>query len=367
MASFWGTNVSITVFGESHGVGVGVVIQGLPPNEVIDREELQAFLRRRAPGQNGYTSQRVEDDIPHSFSGIYDGKTTGAPLAAFISNIDMRTSDYAKTVDVPRPGHADYPAHLRYRGGEDPRGGGHLSGRLTAPLCIAGGICKQILQHRGITVGAHLSSVGTVQDTPYNPVHLTPEQLVIPPEHTLGFLSESAEAAARETIDAARRDKDSVGGVVECAILGLPAGLGDPLFDGVENRLAQLIFGIPAVKGLEFGTGFALAHKQGSEVSDSFVLQEGKVRTSANNNGGILGGITTGMPIIFRAAFKPTPSIGQTQASVNLKTHQPVELTVEGRHDPCIAVRGVACVEAAAALVALDLLLGGAGVDGGHS
>lgn len=357
MSSIWGNKLKISIFGESHGPAIGVVIDGLPAGETIDRAALLDFMTRRAPGHNAYSTQRREPDVPQFLSGILDGRTTGSPLCAIIENKNQHSGDYRELDIHPRPGHADYTAFLRYGGHADMRGGGHFSGRLTAPLCIAGGIALQLLVRRGVTVGAHIAAIGGINDRSYPAVNLTTEVLLAPGQKPFPVLDDQSGAEMQAAIQAAKAAQDSLGGVVEGAILGLPGGLGDPIFDGVENRLAQLLFGIPAVKGVEFGSGFAAAQMRGSRHNDSFVIQDGRVATVTNRHGGILGGITSGMPVLFRAAFKPTPSIAAPQATVNLQTMEAVPLEIKGRHDPCIVPRAVPCVEAAAALVALELLL----------
>lgn len=358
MSSDLGKILKISVFGESHGPAIGVVIQGLPPGEAVDPEVLRLFMQRRAPGQNRCTTPRKESDTPEFLSGLLDGVTTGAPLAAMIRNQDTRSADYANLQLLPRPGHADYTATLRYNNFHDGRGSGHFSGRLTAPLCLAGGIARQILERRGVVIGAHIARIGTICDTPFDPVALTPEALTAAARAPFPVCNPQAGAAMQTEILAALEQQDSVGGVVEAAVLGFPAGIGSPMFEGVENRLATALFGIPAVRGVEFGTGFAAAGLRGSVHNDPYVpAADGRLRTASNHHGGILGGITSGMPILFRVAFKPPASIGRPQQSVNLSTGKPEILTVNGRHDPCIAVRAVPVVEAVAALVMLDLHL----------
>jgi len=357
MSSDWGKCLHIQIFGESHGPAIGVVIEGLPPGEFIDLDELASFLARRAPGKADYATARQEADAPEFLSGMLDGRTTGAPLAALIRNTNQRSGDYEELRRVPRPGHADYPACLRYHNCHDIRGGGHFSGRLTAPLCIAGGIARQILARRGIHVGAHLFSVAGIPDTPFDPVKVESGILRRPAENSFPVLDLESGRKMQEAIQQAKQAGDSVGGIIEGAAIGLPGGLGSPMFDGVENRLSALLFGIPAVRGVEFGAGFAAAQMRGSEHNDPWRMNEGKVMTSSNHHGGVLGGITTGMPLLVRVAVKPTPSIAKEQASVDLTTGQDTRLTVRGRHDPCIAPRAVPVVEACLAICSLDLLL----------
>lgn len=358
MSSEFGHLLKISVFGQSHGKAIGVVVDGLPAGEAIDLDELQAFLDRRKPGKNRLSTARKESDAPTFLSGLENGKTCGAPLCAAIENGDQHSGDYAGLTDTPRPGHADYTAAVKWGGQADMRGGGHFSGRLTAPLCIAGGIAKQILARRGIHVGAHLSEVAGISDMPL-PLHPTAELFEKLADKDFPVLDDGAGERMQQAILAAREELDSVGGIVECAAIGLPAGLGDPMFDGVENRLAAALFGIPAVKGVEFGAGFAAARSRGSENNDAFSVQNGAVVTDTNHAGGILGGITNGMPILLRTAMKPTPSIARAQKTVRLSQMEEIPLEIRGRHDPCIAHRAVPVVEAVTAAVLLDLLLEG--------
>ncbi len=356
MSSCWGRNLRVSIFGESHGSAIGCVVDGLPAGEKIDLEALRHFLSRRAPGQGAHATARKESDAPEILSGLLDGHTTGAPLAAVIVNCDQHSGDYDSLRDIPRPGHADYPAQIRYRGCQDARGGGHFSGRLTAPMCVAGGIAMQILERRGVIVGAHLLNVGEVDDTPFDAVSPTAAELLAPGRAFFPVNDAAAgERMLREIADAAAHG-DSVGGCIEVAAIGVPAGIGSPIFDGVENRLAALFFGIPAVKCVEFGSGKAVGRMRGSQDNDPYVVVDGCIRTATNHHGGALGGITTGMPIIARLSIKPTPSIAQPQSSVSLSRLEPVELRIKGRHDPCIAPRAVPVAEAAMALGLLDLM-----------
>jgi len=358
VSSEFGKILHVSVFGQSHGRAVGVLIDGLPAGEAVDLEELNAFLDRRKPGKSPLSTARKETDTPVFLSGLENGRTCGAPLCAMIENADQRSKDYSELLDKPRPGHADYTANVKWGGQADMRGGGHFSGRLTAPLCVAGGIARQILSRRGVFVGAHLAAVAGISDTPF-PLYPTPELFGTVAAKPFPVLDDRAGERMQEAILAAKNDLDSVGGVIECAAVGLPGGLGGPMFEGVENRLAAAVFGIPAVKGVEFGSGFAAAALRGSENNDPFIVENGTVRAETNHAGGILGGITTGMPIVLRAAFKPTPSIGRPQRTVSLSNMENAELTIRGRHDPCIAHRAVPVLEAVTAIVLLDMLLEG--------
>ncbi len=356
MSSSFGHKVRVQIFGESHGAAIGVTVDGLPAGEAVDLEELGRFMARRAPGQGPYTTSRREGDSVRVLSGLTYGVTNGAPFAAMIENTNTRSGDYDELRDLPRPGHADYTAHVKYGGHNDVSGGGHFSGRLTAPLCIAGGIALQILARRDIRVGAHIAAIHGVRDVPLDPEDPDMDALTHAARMPIATISKSAGEWMLGEIAKYRARQDSVGGVIECAATGLPAGLGDPMADGVENRIAAAVFAIPAVRGIEFGTGFAAADMLGSEHNDPFTVEDGQVRTVTNHHGGVLGGITSGMPLIFRVAMKPTPSIGIEQDTVSLSGMQPAKLTVRGRHDPCIVPRAVPCIEAAAAITILDLL-----------
>lgn len=355
MASEFGKNIKVMVFGQSHSSGIGVVIDGLPPGETVDVDRIQAFMARRRPSKAAFSTKRSEADVPEILSGLDDGHTCGAPLCAVIANTDVRSGDYANLKDIPRPGHSDYPAHIRYRGANDVRGGGHFSGRLTAPLCFAGAVCAQILERRGIYIGAHLAQIGTVRDKVFDPLSVSRADFSGVATKSFPVLDDAAGEAMLAEIEAARKDADSIGGIIECAAVGLPAGLGDPMFGGVENRMAQALFGIPAVKGLEFGAGFSVASMRGSENNDPYYWDGDRVCTKTNHHGGILGGITTGMPLLFRIAVKPTPSIGKEQDSVSLSEKADSKLLIHGRHDSCIVPRAVPVAEAVTAAVLLDL------------
>lgn len=359
MASVYGNVLHLSIFGQSHSPAIGCSLDGIPAGIAVDMDGLQRFLDRRAPGRDETSTTRREADAPEFIAGITGGHTNGAPIAAIIRNGNTRSQDYDNLRRVPRPGHADWPAQKKYLGFQDVAGGGHFSGRLTASLCIAGGIAKQALAARGITVVAHIASLGPegIADTPLNPMRQSTVQAEAILENPLPCISAMAAKSMRARIREAKNSLDSVGGVIECAAYGLPAGLGDPMFDGMENRIARIAFGIPAVKGIEFGAGFGAAKLCGSQNNDSYRIEDGAVRPQTNNAGGILGGITTGMPLIWRMAVKPTPSIGRHQESVDIGTGQNADLVVKGRHDPCIVPRAVPVAEAACALAILDAML----------
>ena len=360
MSSTYGENLKLTIFGQSHGAAIGMTLDGIPAGLPVDFDELQAFLNRRAPGQNNWSTPRKEGDRPEFLAGILDGFTCGAPIAAVIHNTNTRSGDYANLKDCPRPGHADYTAQMKYGGFQDAAGGGHFSGRLTAPLCIAGGLCKQWLAEQGIRVAARIASIAGVTDD-FEVNTLNPQLDLIGTDFPV--FSPDAGARMREKIAEARSECDSVGGIIECYITGVPAGLGEPMFGGVESRIAQIVYGVPAVKAVEFGIGREAADLRGSQCNDAFTVENGQIRTVTNNAGGILGGITNGMPLIFRAAIKPTPSIARPQQSVSLRNAQEQELVVKGRHDPCIVPRAVPVIEAAAAIALFDLILGNTQTD----
>lgn len=354
MSSTYGESLRLSIFGQSHGAAIGMTLDGIPAGLPVDLDTLQSFLNRRAPGQSDLATPRREEDRPEFLSGILDGFTCGAPIAAVIYNHNTRSADYSNLRDCPRPGHADYTAQVKYQGFQDAAGGGHFSGRLTAPLCIAGGLCLQWLQSQGIEIAAHISRIGSVEDAPFDPV--SPQIQSISQDFPVR--NPEIIPQMRQEILNAKQEQDSVGGEIECAVVGLPVGLGEPMFGGVESKLASILYGIPAVKGVEFGAGFQVARMCGHECNDPFLFSDGTVRTQTNNCGGILGGITNGMPVLFRVALKPTPSISRPQPSVSLSQKENRELVVKGRHDPCIVPRAVPVVEAAAAIAIFDLFLG---------
>jgi len=357
-----GNRVKLSVFGESHGEMIGCTLHNLPAGEVIDMEEVAVQMARRAPGNDPTATSRKESDLPRVVSGYYAGVTTGTPLTAVIVNENTRSGDYAAQQAVPRPGHADYTGAVRYDGANDIRGGGHFSGRLTAPIVFAGAVCRQILARRGITVGAHIYAIADVKDTPFDAVKVDEDLLSTLSQSSFSLIDGEKELLMRAAVERARVKADSVGGVIELAVTGLPVGVGSPMFGGVENVLSAMLFGIPAVKGVEFGDGFALSTMFGSEANDSYHYDEdGNLTLLSNHNGGILGGITDGAPLIVRVAIKPTPSIGQVQASIDMIEGTNTTTVVRGRHDPCIVPRAVPVVEAAACVALLDLLESEAG------
>lgn len=357
MGSCWGNKVKISIFGESHGPAIGVVIDGLPSGEKIDMDEVYAQMARRAPGNDKTATPRKESDIPEVQSGMLDGVTTGAPLCAVIRNTNTRSADYGNIMAAPRPGHSDYTAYLRYSGFNDVRGGGHFSGRLTANMVFAGAVIRQILKRKGIEIAAHIYSIGSIKDDPFNPIGIDDELIKRLNQEKFALVNTDKEVEMRNTVAEAASKGDSIGGVVECIIQGMPAGLGNPMFDGVENVISSAVFGVPAVKGIEFGSGFAGSQLKGSQNNDEFYYDHnGTVRTKTNNHGGALGGITSGMPIIFRAAIKPTSSISIKQNTIDLQNKENTVLSVKGRHDPCIVTRAVSVIEAAAAIAVINLL-----------
>ena len=354
----YGFNIKLNIYGGSHDEKIGMTLDGIPAGEVIDLDELNAFMARRAPGNDPYSTKRKEADEPVFLSGLDESNmTTGDRIEAVIYNENQRSGDYSSLADIPRPSHADFAARMKYGENVDLRGGGHFSGRLTAPMCIAGGICLQILKRKGIHVGAHVFSVADVKDDCFNPVSLTLSDLDSIRTHAFPVINEDAGEKMKAAIEKARLAADSVGGVVECGAIGLPVGLGEHMFMGVEGRISAIVFGIPAVKGVEFGLGFGSSALRGSQNNDPFVTDGKAITTKTNNCGGILGGMTDGMPLIFRAAMKPTPSIGKEQDSVSLSRMENVKLTVGGRHDPCVVPRAVPVFEAACALAIMDMLL----------
>lgn len=342
------------IFGESHGPAIGVTLTGVPAGLELDMAEIRREMARRSPGKNALSTARKEADEPNILSGVFEGKTTGAPLCAVIANTDTRSQDYARTKDLARPGHADYPAHVRYGGYNDYRGGGHFSGRLTAPLVFAGAVAKHILAQQGVRVGAHISSIYGISDQPLEDW----ESLRAAADKDFPVLDDQAGEQMQQAILEAKNEQDSVGGSIECAVFGLPAGLGGPDFgENAEGIFSQYLFAVPAVKAVAFGAGVAFALMRGSEANDPlYVDDDGSVKAEQNCAGGINGGITNGMPLTFEVTMRPTPSIARTQFTVDMAKGENAVLELHGRHDPCVVHRAVPVIEAAAALAACELM-----------
>ena len=358
MSNTFGQHIKVTIFGESHGNGIGCIIDGLPAGISIDWEALKREMARRAPGNSNLATPRKEKDAFEVLSGYFNDHTTGTPLAMEIRNTSQHSSDYDILKDNMRPGHADYTGRVKYGGFNDYRGGGHFSGRITAPLTFAGAIAEQVLQAKGITIGSHVVRIGNHTDRGFHPLGEAAETLEALKQQKLPVLTESIGQQMEETILDAKQEGDSVGGVVECMAIGLPVGLGDPFFDSLESTLSHMMFSIPAVKGIEFGDGFAMAGMKGSKANDPMAYTDGKPSVLTNHNGGILGGISNGNPLLFRVAIKPTASIGKEQHTINISTGKDTLLSIGGRHDPCIVPRAIPVIETATALVLLDALLG---------
>lgn len=355
--SIFGTKLKINIFGESHGSAIGVCIDGFPAGIKIDTHFLEKFMKRRAPGQNAVSTPRKEEDKVEFLSGVVNDITCGSTICAIIKNSNQHSSDYNNLLDVPRPSHSDYPAFVKFKGNNDIRGGGNFSGRLTAPLCIAGALCIQYLKTKNIHIGAHISSIHGIYDDMFDKVSVCENDFVDYKDFPV--INDNKGAEMFNEILNAKSLGDSVGGTVECAITGLQVGYGNSLFDGIEGMISSAVFGIPAVKGIEFGSGFYGSSLYGSENNDEYYIENGLIKTKTNNHGGILGGITTSMPIIFNVAFKPTPSIAKEQNSISITKKENVKLSIRGRHDPCIVQRAVPCVEAAAAVCITDIILRG--------
>lgn len=357
MSSVICNKIKVSIFGESHGEAIGCVIDGAPAGIKLDMDKIYRDMARRAPGKDKTATPRLEKDIPHILSGVIDNVTTGAPLAMEIQNTNTKSGDYSNLMTVPRPSHSDYPAYVKYNGNNDIRGGGHFSGRLTAPLVFAGAVAKQILEQKGIKIGAHIKRIGSVADENFELNNISEELLEELVHKPFSTISSDAEEKMRAEIEAYRLQQDSVGGEIECAVIGLPVGVGGNMFDTVEGTLAPILFGVPAVKGVQFGIGFDFAKSNASAVNDEYEIKDGRVALISNNNGGVLGGMTTGAPLVVSVAIKPTPSISREQRSVNLQTMDNVSLVINGRHDPCIVPRAVPVIEAAVALGILDLMM----------
>lgn len=376
MSSMWGENIKISIFGESHGKEIGVVIDGLEPGFEIDFDKIKEQMDRRKPGKNKLSTSRKEDDIPEIVSGFFDGKTTGTPFCAIIKNKDKKSTDYTQIRDNFRPGHADYTGFIKYKGFNDYRGGGHFSGRLTAPIVFAGAICRQILEKKGIKIVSHIKSIKNINDDNFNYIKIEDDIIKDLSKSDFPIINNSIEKKMKEEILNAREDLDSVGGKIECAVVGIDAGFGSPIFDSVESTISSMMFSIPAVKGIEFGSGFDISSMYGSEANDEMFIDDfGNIELKTNNNGGIIGGITNGMPIVFTVAIKPTPSISKKQNTINISNLRDLnnnldnidkkqnikntEIEIKGRHDPCIVPRAVSVVENATAIAILDIIYNG--------
>lgn len=357
MSSEFGKNLKLSIFGESHGEAIGCVIDGLPSGVKLDMDKIYIDMSRRAPGKDKTATPRLEKDVPHILSGVLDNVTTGAPLAMIIENTNTKSGDYSNVMTVPRPSHSDYPAFVKYGGNNDIRGGGHFSGRLTAPLVFAGAVAKQILAQQGVMIGAHIAKIGSAEDDMFDKNHISAELLERLSSSAFSVISDNAEALMRAEVEKARMDCDSIGGIIECAAIGMPVGVGANMFSTVESHLSSILFGVPAVKGVQFGAGFDFAEMTGSQANDTYSVKDGRVVLNSNNNGGVLGGMTSGAPIVLSVAIKPTPSISKPQKSVNLQTMTDEELVIKGRHDPCIVPRAVPVIEAAVAFGLLDLMM----------
>lgn len=359
MSNIWGSNLKLSIFGESHGGGIGIVIDGLPPGHQLDMEEIDKHMKRRAPGTSELATPRKEADGVEILSGVFNGYTTGAPMCGIIRNDDTRSKDYIK--NLPRPGTADLTAHIKYKGFNDYRGGGHFSGRITAPLVFAGSIARQVLKNKGITVGAHIYKIGPYKDIAFNQLErgLSKELLKNLENSFFPLLEESKYRQMRDEILKASGEGDSVGGIVECAALDYPAGLGSPFFQSLESSIASIMFSIPGVKGIEFGQGFYMAEMRGSQANDQWKVENGIISSSTNHSGGINGGISNGLPIVFKVAFRPTASIAKGQHTVDIAEGGNKPLSIVGRHDPCIVQRAVVVVESALALCLMDHLMEG--------
>lgn len=344
------------IFGESHGPAIGVVLEGVKPGLVMDMEFIKKEMDRRKPGQNDLSTPRKEADAVKILSGVFEGKATGTPLCGIIENSDTRSRDYDAMKVLARPGHADYSGYIRYQGFNDHRGSGHFSGRITAPLVFAGAVAKLMLKENGITVGARIREIAGIEDVPSRLTGEDPSILKGISAKPFPVIDDRQGYLMQEAIMKAKDEHDSVGGIIECVIDGLPAGKGTPGRDSVESLLSLNMFAVPAVKGIEFGTGFEMARMRGSSANDSFQYKDGRVVTTTNNNGGINGGITNGMPVVFSVVIKPTSSIGLPQNTMNMVTHEDSVIAVEGRHDPCIVHRAVPVIEAAAALAICEVL-----------
>lgn len=357
MSGIWGNKLKLSIFGESHGNAIGVTIDGLPAGFEINMEKVLVEMARRAPGKSNLSTPRKEGDIPEILSGFFEGKTTGTPLCAIIRNSDMHSKDYSELKNLMRPGHADYSGNIKYDGYNDYRGGGHFSGRITAPLVFAGAICKQILEMKKVYVGSHVKRIGNIEDKNFSKINLCNELFEnLKNEELPVLIEENKEKMINEILEA-KKDGDSIGGIIECGVIGVKPGIGNPFFDSIESTLAHLLFSVPAVKGVEFGKGFEMSKLRGSECNDEYYYDKEEVKTYSNNNGGILGGISNGMPILFKVVIKPTPSISKEQRSINISEKENGVIQIKGRHDPCIVQRAIPVIESVASIGLLDLML----------
>ncbi|MBI6874683.1 chorismate synthase [Clostridium aciditolerans] len=357
MSGVWGNNIKLSIFGESHGKAIGITIDGLKPGIEINLDYIKNQMQRRAPGSSALSTPRKEGDNFEILSGFFNGKTTGTPLCAVIYNQNTISKDYEITKNLMRPGHADYAGHVKYNGFNDYRGGGHFSGRLTAPIVFAGAVCRKILENKNIIIGSHIKSIGEIKENNFDLKDLEVEKLIELSKAEFPVLDYKSKENMVESILKVKEEGDSIGGVIETAVLNLPPGIGDPFFNSIESTISGLLFSIPAVKGVEFGAGFDIGCMKGSEANDEYFIDKNKkIKARSNNNGGVTGGITNGMPLIFRAAIKPTPSISKTQNTVDIEKKKNAILKIKGRHDPCIVPRAVPVIEAVAAIAILNLI-----------
>lgn len=357
MSSIWGNNIKISVFGESHGIAVGVVIDGFPAGYKLDNKYINIMMDKRKPGKNKLSSARKESDEYEIISGIYNGYTTGSPITCIIKNNNVVSKDYDEIKNIPRPSHSDYPASVKYLNYNDFRGGGHFSGRLTAPIVFAGSICKSYLEEKyNIYIGSHIKKIHNIIDDKLDFCNISKETYETLKNKEFPTLSDEKSIDMQQKIIKVRNDKNSIGGIIEVFVLNSPVGIGEPMFDSLESTVAHIIFSIPSVKGVEFGAGFDFANMKGADSNDMYMLYEDKVITTTNYNGGVLGGLTTGMPVVFSVCIKPTPSIGLEQNTVNLSAMKDTKINITGRHDPCIVQRAVPVVECATAIAIIDLI-----------
>jgi chorismate synthase len=354
LSGVWGNKIKYSIFGESHGNGIGIVIDGLEPGIELDLDAISKEMERRAPGKNKLSTSRNEKDQFEILSGVFQDKTTGAPLCAIIRNSNQHSKDYSKTKDLIRPGHADYTGRIKYNDFNDYRGGGHFSGRITAPLVFAGAVAKQVLMKKGIIIGSHIYSIKNIKDDKFDLASIKEDSLKELTQMDFPVIRSEKSSTMKDEILKAREEQDSVGGIIECAAINLPCGIGSPYFDSIESSLSHLLFSIPAVKGVEFGLGFEITELLGSKANDEYYIEDDIINTYTNNNGGVLGGITNGMPLVFRVAIKPTPSIAKSQRTVDMVKRENANIEVHGRHDPCIVQRAIPVVEAVTAMGILE-------------